>query len=881
MIRLRALFRRGTVEQELSEELRFHFEQSVDKLMRAGLTRQEAERRSRLALGGMEQTKEECRRARGVTPIEVLWKDAVYAMRMLRKGPGFTLAVVLSLALGIGANTAIFSLIDAVMWRSLPVTNPESLHTLVHGQPGRLDQDGFTYQQFRALSQDTETLAGIAAYGRARLNVSIDGGIEPAAEGQLVSPDYFPLLGVQPALGRAIGEEQGQPVAMISHGFWKRRFASDPAILGRTVRISGLPFTVIGVTPPEFFGVEVGMAPDLFVPIAAQPVVMPVSENLLENPILYSTWLNLIARLKPGIPAARASAAMLALYRSSLPEGLKSRGLEREELAFTPAATGLSSLRRQFSESLVLLMAVVGVVLLIACANIANLLLARAAARKPEFLLRLAIGAGRARLVSQLLVESLLLAASGGVLGVFFARWATRFLMSFLSDGRMTPIALTLEPDLRLLGFTAAISVFTGILFGLAPAFLATRTDLVRSVRSGGARPGKLLTVAQVALSLMLLIVAGLFVRSLSNLTARTAGAMNEHVLVTRVEPRGSDQRNMDGVSARLDRIYRDLAARAELIPGVQSASLAQFTPSTVRGASGEAVSEAGERIPVYVPMIYPRFFATAGIELKAGRDLKEADLSPDSPLVAVVNEEFARRLFPGDTNPVGRRYRMWGELREVVGVVRDSRLSDVRSDRAPAIAYQSFLQTRTGRGQMALYVRTAGSPAAILPRVRAAVQAIDPTMPMFEIRTLAGELDAVLVRERLLAMLSGLFGVVAVVLACIGLYGLFSFHVVRRTREMAIRKAIGAGSGAVVWSVMREVLGLIAVGIAVGVPAAIACQRLAASRIAGLLFGLTAQDPATIAGAAATLALVAAAAGYLPARRASRVDPMAALRTE
>jgi predicted permease len=818
--------------------------------------------------------------------MERLLQDFRYGLRMMRNNPGFSAVAVLSLALGIGANTAIFSLIDAVMWRMLPVKDPEAL--LVVG-------NGASYQQYRAM-RDHNQAADLAAYAPVRLNVSVDGSLEPTAEGQLVSGTYFALLGVNPVAGRAIGVEddrvpRGHPVAMISHSYWRRRFGLARSTIGTTISLSGVPFTIIGVTPPEFFGVEVGSAPDIFVPLMMQPIVMPAMENLLENPIVYSTWLRTLGRLKPGVHSQQASASLTALYRQELPRGFKFRGFTLEDkVDLTPAATGLSDLRRQFSQPLFVLMAIVGIVLLIACANTASLSLARAAARWPELAMRLALGASRWRLVRQLLVEAVLLAILGGACGILLARWASRLLVVFMSAGR-TPIALDLNPDLRILAFTAAVSIATGLLFGLVPAMRATHIDLAPALKRlggpltrirGGSRPGQALVVSQVALSLMLLVGAGLFVRSLQKLNSQDAGVPRESVLIVRVEPKGSDQRNIPGTSQRLDRIYKDLLERVESIPGVHSASLAQSTPTNRRVMPIPYQLPSGEQKQVLVTMVYPKYFATMGIPMAAGRDFNAQDLGENSPPVVVVNEVFARQSFSGE-NPVGKPCLVRTRSRapcEIIGVVKDSRYTNLRGD-TPAMAYQPFLQTQTGRGQMALHVRTAGSAGLILPRIREEVQKVDRDLPTFEVHTLAEEMDTALIRERLIAMLSSFFSVLALLLACVGLYGLLTFAVVQRTSEMGIRMALGASRRDVVWMVMREALALAVIGVAIGVPAALAAARLASSQIAGLLFGLKTTDPLTMAAAAVLLAVVAGIAGYIPARRASRVDPMVALRNE
>jgi predicted permease len=879
------------MEQDLHDELQFHFDYSVEKLRRSGLSEQEARRRARLDLGGLEQLKEECRDSRGTTLLENTLQDLRFALRVLRGSPGFTLAVSLSLALGIGANTAIFSLIDAVMWRLLPVQRPAELQLLTHGQ-GSSFEGGFTFAQFRSMRTQTRLMPELAGWSSVRVNVSVDGAVEPPAAGQLVSGNYFSLLGVRAAAGRPIGREDdlvpnGHPVALISHAYWKRRFGLAPSTIGRTILLSGHPFTIIGVTPPEFFGLEVGSAPAIFVPMMMQPTVMPSSENLLEHPGQYLTWVQVFGRLDPALRPSLAASQLETPFHQEIPHGGKFASMEKERLRLAPAAAGLSELRREFSAPLYLLMALVGIVLVIACANTANLLLARAAARQPEFAMRVALGAPRRRLISQLLVESVVLSSAGGALGLLLAGWATRLLVAYLSSGR-EPIILDLNPNPRILAFTAAISLFTGISFGLVPALRATRMAAGLSLKSvsgssrgsfGSMWSGRILAVVQVALSLVLLVGAGLFVRSFQNVNNQDAGFARDSVLVVRIEPKGSNQRNADGALPRLDRTYRDLIGQVGSLPGVQSVGMAQFTPTSPRGASAPFTLPSGEELRAFLPMVYPNFFQASGIAFAAGRDFGRGDLSENSPQVAVVNETFARRAFPRD-NPIGKRIALADEPREIIGVVKDSRYLNPRGETPPTV-YQPYLQVHTGRGQMALYVRVRGNRAAVLPQLRETIQNVDRDLPMFEIQTLDQEMDAVLMRERLLATLSGLFSLLATLLAAVGLYGLLAFAVVQRRKEIGIRMALGAQAGDVVWTVMREVLVLAALGALIGIPAALIVARLAATRISGLLFGLEATDPVTIAAATLGMLLAAALAGFLPAAKAARIDPLRALRAE
>ncbi len=831
---------------------------------------------------------------------ETLKQDAIHGGRLARKSPAFTAAVVLSLALGIGANTAIFTLMDAVMWRALPVKDPEHL-LVIERQVGPNSTTGFDYSRFKDLRAN-DRVADVAGFATATVNAVVDGGIEPALQGQLVSGRYFQVLGVGARIGRTIGPEDdqlpnGHPVVMLSYGYWQRRFALDPSILGKTVRISDLPFTVIGVTPPGFFGVELGIAPDVFLPIMMQPTVMSSFENLLDNPIVNRGWVQVVGRVQPGVTIAEAEGVLRSgMTPDPVPPGVKAT--PPKVVLSSPSAT--SRLGRQFSQPLMILMVMVGVVLLIACANTANMLLARSASRGSEFAMRLALGAGRGRLIRQLLVESTELAVLGGILGMAVAFWATRLLVVFMSSGQ-TPIYLDLSPNARVFAFTAAVSVFTGLLFGLAPAIRSTRMDLTPALKNLGRstgdpfRSGKVLAIVQMVLSLQLLVSAGLFARSLQNLTG-TSDVPRDSVIIVRVEPKGSDQRNIPGTTARLDRTYRNLLDTIRHIPGIRSASLAQSTPTGGANTAGTNVKfPSGENSRVPLLMVYSNYFSTMGIPIVAGRDFNESDMREDAPTVCLVSEAFALKVFPGE-NPIGKscftgrrprvadvgqsRYGTETEAYEIIGVARDSRFTNPRGDPDPVI-YTTFLQTGTGRGQMVLHARVSGHVETIIPRIRQEVAKLDPTLPLFEVHTLEQEMNAALVQQRLIALLSTLFAGLALTLACVGLYGLLAFAVIQRVREMGVRMALGAGRTSVLWLVMREALLLVAIGIAVGIPGAFGVARFASSRIAGLLYHLKPTDTLTIAGAAIVLVVVAATAAYLPARRASRVDPLIALRSE
>ncbi len=855
-------------------------------------------------------------------PIDNLGQDIRFAVRTLAKAPGFTAVAILSIALGIGANTAIFSLIDALMWRTLPVKDPQTLFSVAAKRDQTVDRE-FRDKELQSMRENAR-LVDLTAYSPERVSLSVDGNPEPSLDAEIVSGNYFSLLDVSPLAGRAIDLDDdrilnGHPVAMIGYGYWRRRFGLDPSTIGRKISISGSPFTIIGVTPPEFFGVEVGLAPDVFIPLAMRDTVAPDGNCCAA-----------LARLKPGTNPQRATAELETLYRRTQPpsqkvdpstftdDGKKFWAIGHREWHVTliPAAAGLSKLRQQFSQLLFILMAAVGMVLLIACANIANLLLARAAARRPELAMRLALGARPSRLIIQLLTESLLLAAIGAALGVLLARWATKLLVVFLSVGQ-TPIALDLHPDIRVFSFTAAAAILTGLLFGLAPALRGTRIDLTAAMKgarnSSGSpsrlRPGKILAVFQVALSLLLLIGAGLFVRSLQNLTERDAGVSRESVSIVSIDTRRTNMRDRPEWH-RLDRAYRDLLETVQQIPGVRSASLAHVTPASTDANDYEGLHDASGKVsePIRQVMVYPGYFSTVGIPMVQGRDFTFLDNRDNAAPVCIVNEAFARKMYPGE-NPIGKPCFHSRQPApdspivpfEIVGVVRDSRQMNPTGAIFP-LTYTTFLEIFGTRPAMALYVRTAENPNLILPRIRSLVSEIDPTLPQLEIHTLARDMDAALVRERLIALLSSLFGILALLLACVGLYGLLAFAVVQRTMELGIRMALGASRAGVLWIVIRDALRLVATGIAIGVPVALGMARLASSRfpalfgpqigrsaalsavkpdVNALLFGVKTTDPLTIAAAIIVLSAAAAVAAYFPARSASRVDPMVALRND
>ncbi|HKC87688.1 MAG TPA: ABC transporter permease [Blastocatellia bacterium] len=827
--------------------------------------------------------------------MQTLLQDLRYGARMLMKNPGLTSIAALTLALGIGANTAMFSLIDAVLLKSLPVRQPDELVSL---------SGEYSFHGLRVMREYDQVSTGLAAFTDVRLGVSIAGQGEPTVLGHLVSGNYFSVLGVHPIIGRLLVDDDDRapgahPVAVISHGYWNRRFGADPDIVGKTISLAGMPFTIIGVTPPEFFGAEVGRSPDVFAPVMMAPQFIdapPGSSSILEadNYRIFT----LFGRLKPGVTGTQAAAGLEAPFRQVRDELAKAfsggkpwvaEQISRETLAVTSFSGGLSQLRRQFSKSLLILMTVVVLVLLIACANLANLLLARASGRKKEIAVRLCLGAGRWRLIRQLLTESLLLATMGGILGLLFASWGRQLLLALMSTGS-TPISLDVRTDYRVLGFTGAVSILTAILFGLMPAFRATRVDLSPALKDnarglGGGifrnHLGKALVVSQVALSVILIAGAGLFVRTLYNLNHQRTGLKHENVLAVRVEPKGSDNKHAN--SARLSQIYLALIERVEALPGVSSATLSNPSPFS-RGSFDAAFRPgqlrvdglpAADQNPVQIAQVYPRYFATLGISLLSGRDIQLSDCSADAPKVVVINKTLARRVFQ-NADPLGRRLGRAGEEFEVVGVVDDVKFGSLREEFASVI-YYPFPNGPTGRGQMTLQARTTGDPSALAPAIRAEVRRIDESMAVFDVRPLSAFIAATIVQERLLTMLLSFFGLLAMLLAAIGLYGVIAYSVSQRTQEIGVRISLGARSRDVLRLVIGQGMKLVLIGVIMGLAAAFGLTRL----LKTLLFGVSATDPLTFAVIALLLILVALLACYLPARRATKVDPMIALRCE
>ena len=832
-------------------------------------------------------------------------QDVRYGIRMLLKKPGFTLVAVLSLALGIGANTAIFSLLDAVLIKTLPVQEPQQLVLFGKG----LDQgasigppignvDLFSYPFYRQVQQRTDMFSGVASL--LSMTWPVHGFVNSSSdieqlEVQLVSGSYFPVLGVNAGLGRVLTEaddqnQGGHPVAVVSYAWWQHRLGGDPAVIGRTLKIDDITYNIVGVAPKEFFGTTVGSAPDLWIPLSMEKQLPPAHWDGRSNDKWRSLYL--IARLKNGVAPEQANAVVNLLFKQYehsvvgaqvAPETLQN--IERANFALTPVSRGLSTLREQFSLSLKVLMGVVALVLLIASANVANLLLAHGAARRREFAVRLAVGAGRFRLVRQLFTESALLVALGAIAGTALAWWGTRLLLVMASDG---PEALPLQvtPNIRVLAFTIGASVLCAVIFGTAPALRASRIEPNTSLKGGKTAAlsplrnplGKAFVAVQVALSLLLLVGAGLFVRTLINLQRIPTGFNQENAMLFKVD---TSTTGLQAKDPKLHVLLRDVEDRVEAIPGVQAASFAFFTFYQGVWTSPAYTRDQPDLAPalrsIRNNIVGPDFFAAMGIPLVMGRTFGPQDTA-GSQKVAVISEAMVQRFFPAGGSPLGKRFGIEGpnstESIEVIGVVKDAKFGNLTEDIKP-IAFYPHAQLPDVLGN--LVVRFSGPASAVVPQVRQTIKQVNPNLPIDDVVSLSDHVGRSLVQQKLVARLGAFFGLLALLLACVGLYGVMSYGVARRTNEIGIRMALGAQRRSVLWLVLREALVLVVIGLVVGVLASLVVTKTAAS----LLYELKPNDPLTIAMATAVLMAVALLAGYLPARRAARVDPMNALRDE
>jgi putative ABC transport system permease protein len=880
--RLRYLFNRKQHEQDLADEMRLH----RDLVAQApGRT-----------LGNVTQL-QEASRAVWIWPLlETLAQDTRYALRTLRANPGFAATAVLSLALGIGANTAIFSILNAVMLRSLPVEDP---HRLVQLGSPRSDPTHplsvyFTNPIWEQLRAHQQAFSGSLAYGTDRFDLAA-GGESHFAEGLWVSGDYFHVLGVPAMRGRVFtadddlhGGGHAGPVAVISHSFWKRHLGGDPAIVGKTVRLDRRLFTIVGVTPPWFTGLDVDTPYDVAIPIGCEPILHTDHSALADRSWW---WLRILGRLLPGETPLQAEAKMKALapevYRATLPTDRGVSGQRQylqRSLAFRLAATGFSDTGTQYRTALFTLMAVVGLVLLIACANIANLLLARAAARQREISIRMAIGAARRRVMRQLMSESLLLSVLGALGGLLFAAWGSRLLVRFLSKTG-SEIQLDTTPDLRVLAFTMGVAVLTGLLFGLAPALRGASVspnnvlkEHAHGMVAGRFGLGRALVTSQVALSLMLLVGAGLFLGTLRNLLTTDLGFSRHNVLLVHAA-----MMQADVPREQRPHVYREIVEHLRAIPGVTSASSSVMTPIG-RGQWDSVVSPEGysprgrDDTLVYFNRVSPGYFATLRQPLLLGRDFSEHD-DAGAPKVMLITESAARRFFE-HANPIGKTIGVdmrpaKQENYQVIGVVKDAKYAAV-DEGLTLTVYVACAQDASPRPEVSFEVRAGGPVEAIIPAVRAAIGEVNRGISL-EFRNLETQVNDSLLQPRMVALLSAFFGGLALLLAMIGLYGVTAYGVARRQTEIGIRMALGAQPGSVIWLVLREVAAMLAIGTALGLGASLAAGRLVSS----LLYGVKPYDAAPLAIAAVVLGIATGIAAYLPAHRAARLDPMAALREE
>ena len=827
-----------------------------------------------------------------------LWQEIRYGQRQLGRNPGFTAVAVLTLALGIGANTAIFSLINAVLLKALPVAHPEEL-VLLRWESPHVKTDYLPYPTFKQLRDNSQAFDGMFAFCSLALATSVDGA-PSMAEGQLVSGNFFSMLGVQPTVGRTFTFDEdripgGDPVAVISYRYWKRQFGLDLAAVGKSITLNGVPFTIVGVTPPGFEGVTVGDTRDIWIPMMMQAQVMD-GRSLLDDP--KGWFFQIMARRRPVVSLVQASANLNVTYQQIARQETGARmtpqverDLANQKIELLPASKGLSDVRNRFAQPLLVLMALVGLVLLIACSNVASLLLARASARQKEMAVRAALGAGRVRLVRQLFTESLLLAMLGGVAGLLLARYADDLLLALplVNGGRLV---LSLQPDTTILIFTALIAMMAAFLFGSAPAWDTARIDLnaalnantrgvVTGTGSGRSRWSlrKLVVMGEVALSLLLLAGAGMLLQSLQRLREVNPGFNPDGVLLFGVDPALVGYREN-----RIVNFYKRLADDAAALPGVRSVGLAAVPPISLgQWRTGVFVQGhlpgANEDTTVAWNLISPNLFRTLEIPLLQGRDFTPQDDSA-APKVAIVNQAMARFYF-SNQSAIGKRLSFagpgGGEI-EIIGVVGDTNYAGLR-DTTGRMLYLPYLQAPAGSSTvgMTLEIRTAGNPEGLVGAVRQAIREVDNHVPIRGYMTLAREVDNSLAQERVVAQLSSFFGLLALLLVSLGLYGVMAYTVARRTGEIGVRMVLGARGSQVLWMVLRESLEIVGLGVLIGIPLVLVFSRLISSQ----LYGVRQGDPLTICISIVLQAIIAAIATYIPARRATKVDPMVALRYE
>ena len=874
----------------LDDDIRDHIERQTQENIDRGMAPEDARRQALLKFGNVALVREETRAVWVRAWLEQLGQDIRYALRTLRRNPAFAVTVILTLALGIGANTAIFSLFQAIMLRSLPIHAADELYFVAHGARGTPSSN---YPYFERVRARTDLFAGVTTYLRSgTVKVSAGESIE-TARAQFVSGNYHAVVGVPMALGRGFTSDDdragaGPLVAVISHGYWARKFGRDPQILGRTLTIDGRSVSVLGVTAAGFDGLDPGTRVDVTLPLAVRTLDAP---DFLTD---HGTWLGdmpIVVRLKSGIGSVQAGSAIEVLFQGYLSESdnawlRKLPGWDRVHASLVPANRGTAGLRNQYSRSVQLLMAMVGIVLLIGCANVANLLVARGAARAKEVAVRMSIGAGRLRLIRQFLTESLLLALIGGVLGLGLARVGVNAIGAMVSGGS-NPVYLDLQPNVSVLAFTLAVSVLTGLLFGLAPAVGTTRVDMSPALKSTGTTmirhtprrwsPKQVLVSVQIGLCVLLVSGAGLLGQTLRNLETRPTGIDRHNLLLFSL-----DAGRTPFPAERVPALCEDLIARTVSRSEVVSGSCSRNIPINSRGNAtalevpGAPPQPLNARM-VFTNMVTSDYFRTFGIGVVAGRMFDTRD-SANAQKVAVVNRALARFFF-GNDDPVGRSVHFYKDDANpmvIVGIVEDATQRSLREE-PPMTIYTPLTQLRQPEGLVTVALRTPDNPSSLAGSMRAEVRALAPDVVVDNFRTMEQQIGSELVRERLLAMLSTAFAGLAVVLSCVGLYGVVSYNVSRSLRDLGIRMALGAQRLDVLRQVIRGAFLISSIGIAVGLLAALVGTRVVAS----LLFGITARDPLTLAAAAALLMLTTVIASYIPARRASRIDPALVLRTE
>jgi predicted permease len=906
---LKSLFQKPRIDRELDEELQSYLEASAADKQRSGLSRNAARYAAKVEMGSSGSVKHQVWTSRWESALDSLFADLRLGIRALIKSPGFTLVALLSLALGIGANTAIFTLLNAILLRPLPVQSPSELVLFGNGRAagstGSFPNGSwrlFSYPFFSEFSQRQQSFLSVAAVNSTQFTIhaSIAGSAYERTHVNLVSGTYFSVLGIPPFLGRTISNEDNKaagagPVAVASYGWFQRHFNGDPAALGKVIRIQSHDYTIVGVAKPGFTGITVGESADLWIPLSMEKEISP-GWNGLDKKFFQS--LLLFARLKPGVTSQQATTASTQLFQQilrsdyvgSTPSQKEFDSIQHARIDMTSAANGVSQLRFQFSLPLKILMTIVALVLLIACANIANMLLARGVARAREIAVRMAIGATRRRIVVQLLTESAVLAFTGAALGVALAWKASAALLN-TALATSEPVPIDLTPGLPVLGFTLAVTVFTVLLFGMIPAFKATRLELTPALKEGrgggtASNRSKLsrgLIAGQIALSVVLLVAATLFLRSLINLTSTDTGFDKHNVLVFSMDSSTANLREGDPQEIKSVQLQEQIESRVQTIPGVKADAFSFFTFD--QGSWTDLVLFQGlaktqvNTHEVSFNNIDNGFFATMGIPLRAGRIFNDHD-TKTSPKVAIINETMARRFFPSGS-PIGHHFGIGDDPThasdiEVVGVVKDAKYNSL-GEEAQMAAYLPCTQNAGFYGNFSVRYAPGADTHSLVAQVRRVVAQINPNILINNVESLEEQVDRSIATQSLIARLSTFFGALAVFLAAIGIYGLMSYSVARRTNEIGIRLALGAQTGTLLWMVLRETLILLAAGLIVGVPITLASTRILKSQ----LYQLSPLDPLAIGSAVAIIAAMTVVAAWLPARRASKVDPMVALRCD